>query len=293
MSYLRWSLHKVSSEDESLVSEVCLRYGAAGISEDLVFEQGNLVYEPEIVDLGETTLQAYFVSPPQEGLEQELIARWPDLSIQKHVEQDKDWLAEWKKGYKAFPLVGPYWVVPSWETSPVSPSFTLAIDPGMAFGTGTHETTQLAARFLLEQAHLERRRSLLDVGTGTGILALLAFKEGVPHVVATEIDKEARRVARENLELNSCSRVVVLEEQIDTLNLSFDVVVANIIDGVLLKLKADLLRLLAPQGALVLSGILRERADSFILPFLAGTDLQIVATAEMGEWSSYILEYRS
>lgn len=293
MSYLRWSLQNVLSDDEPLISETCLRYGAEGISENLIFEQSDLIYEPHVVDLGETSLEVYFLNPPREGLEQELRARWPEVSIRQHLEQDRDWLAEWKKGYTAFPLVGNYWVVPSWETSPVAECHTLAIDPGMAFGTGTHETTQLAAQLLIEQVQLSGRQSLLDVGTGTGILALLACKEGVREIMGTEIDVEARRVARENLQLNHCARVQVLDEQVDTLAGTVEVVVANIIDGVLLQLKADLLRLLAPQGKLVLSGILAERATYFLQQFLTGTHLRVQASAQNGEWVSYVLEAKS
>src|SRR5690606_7022875 len=128
----------------------------------------------------------------------------------------------------------------------------LRIDPGMAFGTGTHETTQLAAQILSDLAAKQPLVSVLDVGTGTGILALLAELLGAEVVQATEIDSEARRVARENLVRNASRSVVVLEDQLESLSNTFQVVMANIIDGVLLELGADLCRRVKPGGHLIL-----------------------------------------
>jgi ribosomal protein L11 methyltransferase len=290
MSYIRWIIKNVTTEAEPLVTGLCVDYGAAGVSEKLEFHQPDLVYEPEVLDSDNHSLEVYFIEPPREGLQESLMARWPTIEVSRHLEDDKDWLVEWKKGYKAFPLVGPYWVVPSWEQSPVSAKNTVWIDPGMAFGTGTHETTQLAAHHIIEDINISGRSRLIDVGTGTGILAILACRENVKHVVGIEIDVEARRVARENLERNLCTEVQILDEAIEQIGEVYDVVVANIIDGVLLNLKEDLLRCMAPGGVLVLSGVLQERADHFFQQFLASTSLKLVVQRDQGEWVSCVLE---
>src|SRR5690606_14857175 len=120
------------------------------------------------------------------------------------------------------------------------------IDPGMAFGTGTHATTKMAAYFVQKLGSQFKKdlkgKSLLDVGTGTAILAMLASHEGVERILGLEIDPEARRVARENIVLNKLTNVEISDKPLEETGEKFDFVVANIIDGVLIQLKDALLR---------------------------------------------------
>jgi ribosomal protein L11 methyltransferase len=210
-------------------------------------------------------------------------------------EAHKDWLEEWKKGFKPFPLVGPFWVVPSWFEAPAEAEIPLAIDPGMAFGTGTHATTQMAAALLhrvFKKTEGAKAKQVIDVGTGTAILAILARLSGAERVVGIDIDPEATRVARENIERNQVSGVEVQDLLLEEVRESFDLVVANIIDGVLLNLKQDLVRVLKYDGKMILTGILEERENQFIDEFLQGTDLKIELRLAKDEWVGFLLSSR-
>ena len=187
-----------------------------------------------------------------------------------------------------------YWIVPSWLESPVSPDKTFSIDPGMAFGTGTHATTQLCALQIYKLFKSSPAESALDVGTGTGILALLCTRLGVKTIAGIDNDPEAVRTARQNQVLNQSNfptSIAFSEQSLDELTEKFDVVIANIIDGVLVRLFLDLLMKVKMPGFLVLSGILIEREDQFIDDILkiAQTQEMILETVlrlEKDEWVS-------
>ena len=209
----------------------------------------------------------------------------------ENEEETKDWLAEWKKGFNAFKLVGPVWVVPSWIEKPADVEIEIKIDPGMAFGTGTHATTKMASYFIhklaLENKDLVPHWTVLDVGTGTAILAVLAEKMKYGYITGIEIDVEARRKARENCELNKTHSVDVSELQLDEIKDQYDVVVANIIDGVLIRLQKDLLRVLKPNGHLFLTGILQERDNLFFEKMIENNPLKVIKRIEKDEWVGY------
>lgn len=289
-SYFHVRLENVATEDEELVSQLCFDHGAQGVSEQLQFQQTRDDYQPEIVETERKTLEAFFLEPPGEEFFLRMASRYPEVKIEHRRERNKDWLAEWKKSYKPFQLAGPYWVVPTWLEKPAAAEKPVWIDPGMAFGTGTHATTRMVAKMIYAQT-LNRPPgfSLLDVGTGTGILAFLAKLQGAGRAVGTEIDPEARRVVRENIELNRLQGIEIPELQIEDLNENFDLVVANIIESVLLKLKEHLLGRLKPGGRLILSGILLENERSFLRSFLAGTRLKVIERLQDEEWLGLVL----
>jgi ribosomal protein L11 methyltransferase len=133
--------------------------------------------------------------------------------------------------------------------------------------------------------------SLIDVGTGTGLLAMIARKEGVERVLGIEIDPEARRVARENIKSNNLENDIEISEQlIEEVKEEFDFVVANIIDGVLIRIKDELLRVLKPGGQIFLTGILLEREDEFFAEFIEKSPLKVVRRIEKDEWVGYWLK---
>jgi len=292
-SYFRVRLVKVPSHLEDILTTTAFEFGASGIAEALAYAQTDLTYDPDLLPVKFHDLDLYFpTTPPPEFAPaiQKLDSR---IEIHLFEEENKDWLAEWKKGFEAFNLVGPYWVVPSWLKSPVKPSESLLIDPGMAFGTGTHATTKMASSFLhkvskdlVDKAEL----TLLDVGTGTAILAMLAARLGFGLVVGIEIDPEARRVAKENIKLNGLDEIDIREQLLEEIDDTFDVVIANIIDGVLIKLKDDLIRVLSPGGQLFLTGILLEREDYFYTHFIENSGLQVIRRLEKDEWVGYWLQ---
>lgn len=294
-TYFRVRLSAVPANLEDIVTTHSFETGASGVSEALAFQQPNLTYDPTVIPVRTHEMDVFFPEKPNEIFFDGLTQLTSQIRWQIFEEENKDWMAEWKKGFKPFQLVGPYWVVPTWLEAPAEAQIPLRIDPGMAFGTGTHATTQMAAYFVHKYLQTSRRPleqlSLLDVGTGTAILALLAAKSGVKKILGLEIDPEARRVARENIQSNQCPWIEVPERQIEEVRETFDVVIANIIDGVLLQLKNDLLRVLSPDGDLFLTGILAEKDTDFFSEFIDTSPLKVVRRLEKDEWVGYWLRF--
>jgi ribosomal protein L11 methyltransferase len=281
-----------SKEDD--FSSACFEIGAAGVAENLKFSQQDLRYEPDVVETPILDLNVFFVEAPNENLFLQLQAQFPSVRMELTAEENKDWLAEWKKGFKPFRFAGPFWVIPSWLTPPPEAmddkTKHIYVEPGMAFGTGTHETTRLAAALLLEEVVRSHPKTLLDVGTGTGILALIAYRLGVQVLVGLDNDPEARRTARENLQLNKAEAIQIPDSSLEDEKNVYDVVVANIIDGILTVLRHELVRTLKPGGRMVVSGILLEREANFYEGFTKDTGLKLIKKTSEGEWSAAILE---
>ncbi len=291
-----------SFEDE--VTALLFEYGAEGVSEDLPFVQKDLRYDPEVVETTDVTLKAYFTEPLSETkrLELEGLLRGVEARVlfSMTLEEHRDWLEEWKKGFVPFRFAEPFWVVPKWcEVPPgVAASHVLLMDPGMAFGTGTHETTRLAAGLIvpwMNSTGSSKNVRVLDVGTGTGILALITERMGAAHAMGLDIDPEARRTARENLELNGSTGTVIddrdlaeVARECNAKGEAFDLTIANIIDGVLLVLAQDLATTVKPGGTMILSGILTDREDQFHREFAKLTGLEEQRRVREGEWCASI-----
>ena len=228
-----------------------------------------MVYDALIVETDSIDLDVFFERAPPPTFFETIQSRWPQVEVRLHEEPNKDWMEEWKKGFESFRLCEEYWVVPTWLPVPKDAKRALSIDPGMAFGTGTHATTQLAAELTVEIARKIKALgtslgfSTLDVGTGTGILTMIAHFEGSQKTVGIDIDPEARRVARENLNHNKIYDVRIPDCTLGDIVEQFDLVIANIIDGVLLDLRPQILNVCRPKGWLVLSGIVKEREEIF------------------------------
>lgn len=282
--------------DEDAFTASCFDLGAEGVAEDLKFTQKDLRYDPDVVPTEQYDANVYFTKALDEDSLLRLQGEYPAARIELVKEENKDWLAEWKKGFVPFRFSGSFWVVPSWCKPPpeagADSKHHIIIEPGMAFGTGTHETTRLAAGVLIESLGLKAVDSLLDVGTGTGILALIALRLGVRHLVGLDIDPEARRTARENLERNHASEIQIPEHQLHDVTETYDIVVANIIDGVLTILRHDLKRCLKPGGRMILSGVLTDREAEFYDGFTRDTGLRVVKKVTEGEWSAALLEMK-
>lgn len=293
--FFRVRLSQVSETFEDIFTTLAFEHGATGVSEALHYSQPNLAYEPHILHTQNHEMDLFFEQKPSEAFFSAITEMAPQVRWSVFEEEQKDWLEEWKKGYEAFKLVGPHWVIPSWITPPKECSSPLFIDPGMAFGTGTHATTQIAA-YLVQKIsqdilkNLDHKKNLLDVGTGTAILAMLAAKNGFEKIIGLEIDPEARRTARQNLVLNNITNVEISDSPIEEFKGQFDVVVANIIDGVLVQLKKDLLRLTKDNGYLILTGILKERDQYFFENFIENSHVKVIRRLENDEWVGYLVQ---
>lgn len=175
--------------------------------------------------------------------------------------REEDWANAWKTYYHAIPLSDKLAICPSWEHyKPMPGQKVICLDPGMAFGTGTHETTRLCLS-LLEEA-LKPGMSMLDVGCGSGILAICAKLLGSGRTVGVDIDDVAVRVAKENAALNNCGEIEVLCGDLATdISGPFDVICANIVADAILRLAKDLPALMHDKSICIVSGIIDTRCD--------------------------------
>ncbi len=289
-SYFRVRIKQISANMEDIITSMAFEHAASGVSEALSFTQTNLTYDAEVLHPKNHDIDVFFAENPSVEFFKALKQLDAKSDWQIFEEEHKDWLEEWKKGFVAFKLVKDIWVIPSWLPSPPEAKLPIFIDPGMAFGTGTHATTQLAAALIYKAAekYLDRSMiSLLDVGTGTAILALLAEKLNFNPIVGVEIDPEARRVAKENIIKNKSQHILIRDQQVDELREQFDVVVANIIDGVLIHLRDALIQRTKIDGFLIVTGILKEHDDEFFENFTRSTNLKVMRRIEKDEWIGY------
>lgn len=199
---------------------------------------------------------------------------------------DQDWGETWKRDLRPF-LVGRVFVRPSWIAEPPPPGCAeVVLDPGMAFGTGSHPTTALclgAISRILEERPGQR---LLDVGTGSGLLAIAAARLGAAEVVGTDNDPVALEVARENAGRNGVAlRLHLVPVAPAELRGPFDLVVANILANTLVELAPELAAQVAPGGRLLLSGLLAGQEEEVRQAYLrAGLQADLAGDGAEGEW---------
>lgn len=234
----------------------------------------------------------YLVYLPQEPGWQERLALLQRLLQEKGLAvstggqvRDEDWAENWKQFYH--PLeVGPRLVIcPSWEKfSPRPEQLVVILDPGSAFGTGYHWSTRLCLEFLEEVAP---REPMLDLGTGSGILAIAGARLGVSDILAVDNDPVAVKVAKENVAVNGVSIQVELADRAPARG--YALVTANLIASVLVEMAADLFACLAPQGLLICGGIIRERKDE-VVEALSAAGLTLKDSKEREDWVSLLLE---
>ena len=194
-----------------------------------------------------------------------------DMNINAQVEQigvsEEDWADSWKKYYKPIKTGKRIVIVPVWEDyQPEGDELTVLMDPGMAFGTGTHETTRLCASLL--EKYEKPGDIMLDVGCGSGILAICAAKLGAEECFACDIDQNAVRIANENAKLNNtpCVKAEVsdLLRQVKKREGGYDICCANIVADVIIRMAPDIGEYISDNGSLIVSGIITERMNETV-----------------------------
>lgn len=198
----------------------------------------------------------------------------------------EDWAENWKQNFSTLRIGSRLVIHPSWEAyRPAAGEAAIEIDPGMAFGTGTHGTTLLCLEMIAELlAGDDPPTEMLDVGTGSGILALGAAALGCEKILANDIDPLACEVARENVAKNNFSACIDISPlPIEQLSGEFGLVVANILAEENVRLKNELLQHLRPGGWLVLSGILQEK-ETLVRSGFADLPLESFPTRTQDEW---------
>ncbi|MFI3172571.1 MAG: 50S ribosomal protein L11 methyltransferase, partial [Eubacteriales bacterium] len=217
-------------------------------------------------------------------------------TIEESLTEDLDWINNWKKYFHQF-TIDDILVIPSWEDVEVehSEKMVIRIDPGTAFGTGMHETTQLCIRSI--KKHMVGKERILDVGCGSGILGMLALKFGACYSVGTDLDPCAIEATYENMSVNGleqtqyevvCGNVIDDEEIQKQVGAElYDIVVANILTEVLVPLTPVVYRLLKPNGLYITSGIINcNGKEACMKDTLIQAGFQVVETTYQGEWVS-------
>lgn len=206
------------------------------------------------------------------------------LAVTQQGVQEQDWSECWKQYYKPFRAGRRLVIKPSWEYWNAAPEdLIIELDPGMAFGTGTHETTAMCVEMI--EKHY-RGGSVLDVGTGSGILAIAAARLGAERVLGVDIDPMAVRVAQENVEKNGLASIIDIRQGDLVAGLQdvrCDFAVANILADVIALLAAPLRAHLTPNAIFVCSGILKEREQD-VKDVLARTGYALFDRMQKGDW---------
>lgn len=210
------------------------------------------------------------------------------LSITVQDYTDYDWLTEWKKYYKPI-AAGSFTVVPAWQSyTPAKDETIIKIDPGMAFGTGDHESTKLCLTLMSQLDFCGKQ--VIDVGTGSGILGIAAALKGAKHCYMCDIDSLAIRSAADNARLNNVQDSVTIQESdlISNTAATGDIVLANLTADILLRLASDLPKHICKGGLLVCSGIIHKKKDGVIAAF-QDAGMRLVTAADMGDWDALLL----
>ncbi len=283
----RWLVLAVrgpSPELAGLVADGLLALGGAAVEERDGWSTTWLL-PPHDADAFAAEARGQLASWLPEGTALEIEWRW---------QEDEDWAAEWKRGLGPRRVTGRLVVKPTWtEWEAEAGQVVIDVDPQMAFGTGEHATTRGCLR-LLDDAVREGDR-VLDVGSGSGILAIAAARRGAREAVAVEYDPDANLNARENFERNGVEdRVALVEALADDALLAelgrFDLVLANILSGVIRPLLPALHRALggSPQGRLIVSGILRTESPDVVRD-AETAGFRVAEVDEEEEWWSALL----
>lgn len=232
----------------------------------------------------QTILDSY-IALLENGFTQEELGSW---KVSVKLVENEDWSKKWKENWKPTPITKDITICPSWIKYEKRPDeLVINIDPGAAFGTGTHETTQLCV-MALEQ-YMKKNDVVADIGTGTGILAFAASILGANSVMAIDNDPVAIEAAVENAKLNNIKNCKFETNEIYSINEQFDFVTANILHNVLAEIMGDLYRILKPKGKMVLSGILDTKAQ-VVKDAIEKCDLEIIEIKQLNQWVAIIVE---
>jgi len=254
-------------------------YGEPGLSPEVqAWDRSSVIalFNPEIDASG----SAEFISKLLASLKEAGFQLSPP---QERIVEEQDWVRLTQSQFAPIQIGERIWVVPSWHDAPTDPNaICLAVDPGLAFGTGSHPTTHLCLLWLEQQTHLQNQ-SLLDYGCGSGILAIAAAKLGCNPVIGTDIDPQAMVAARSNAEINHTTiRFVLPNEDAPELaaETKYDIVMANILANPLQVLAPALVNKMKVGGRIVLSGVLARQAEEVIATYSQWLQLSIWKESE-------------
>ena len=215
------------------------------------------------------------------------------LEVFKKVVKQENWENEWKKYFNVQKVSNSIVIKPSWEDYTAKDGEKIIdIDPGMAFGTGTHETTRMCINAI--EKYMKQGDSLIDIGCGSGILSIAAAHLGAQRVIAVDLDKLAVKVSKENVELNGFSDTVDVRycDLTEVIDEKADVIVANIIADIIAKLSENIADFMKKDGYFISSGIINDKKD-FVISKLIDNNFEIVEERNDGEWNCIVCRVKS
>lgn len=310
MDWIELTVH-TTTQGAEVVSEALMLSGATGT---MVEDRADIpdpdkpngyweIIDPKLIDSLPEDVQVHAWFEPDATFQERLQALRSQLDMNRRLApevdlgtlqidtvnvKDEDWSEVWKQFYKPFRAGRSLVVKPTWEPYDAKPGDrVIEIDPGMAFGSGTHETTGMCLELLEEAVHGGER--VIDVGTGSGILAIGAALLGAKDVLAIDIDPTAVKVARENVAHNHLEQTVTTLEGnlLEKVDAQCEVCVANIIADVICMFAAPLNEHIVPGGLFICSGIIKEREQD-VTDALLAAHYTILEIRRKGEWVAMI-----
>jgi len=290
----------INPEIEDIVSDICFEnFNCEGVvfAEETYDDSG-------MVSTTEGTLRVFLTSDSikdieeikqvlldsrsqmkQRGLSEEELGSW-EISFEEKYNQD--WSKKWKENWDVTHISENVVIVPSWlEYLPKENELTVSLDPGHAFGTGTHQTTQLCVVGMEQYPQNVVGKKVADIGMGTGILAIIAKKMGAVSVYGCDNDKDVILVARENAVKNNVE-CVFEHKTADELTEKYDFVCANILHNILAEIMPDLKNIMNDNGIMALSGILDEM-KSVVIEAIQQSELTILKENHQDQWVSFVV----
>lgn len=300
---------KTTTEAEEMVANIMYDLGVTGLAiEDpkdiLAFQQSEEDWDfidPSLIrqDYEEVIIKAYF--PESEDLidKIELIRDNIERNIHSQFDKplgqvtitevyEKDWAESWKKYYKPTKIGERIIIKPTWEKyQKEDEELIIELDPGMAFGTGTHETTIMCIETL--EKYVKEGHVVYDIGTGSGILSIASAKLGAKHVIGVDLDELSVKVSKENVKLNGVDHIVEIKagNLLDAVEGKADIIVSNIIAEVIVELIEFLHNHIKESGIFIASGIITEKID-MVTQALENNDYQIIEIKIMGDWATIV-----
>ncbi len=300
---------KTKKENEDIVSTILYELGAEGLSiedpQDILDLHENKdsweLMDINIIDsnIEDIVINAYYLDNEETKIIIENAKkRIETIPLEEDGEElgiletkgidDRDWSECWKKYYKPLEIGKNIVIKPTWEEYELSEGqILIEIDPGMAFGTGTHETTEMCSEILEE--YINEDDIVYDIGIGSGILSIIAAKLGAKEVVGVDIDPLCIEVSNENIKLNKVEDIVIAKrgDLLDVIEDKADIIVSNILAEIITKMVPDVSRHLKDKGILITSGIIQDKVG-IVEKSLIENHYEIIDIRRKGEWVAII-----